>query len=153
MITVEALKEGWDCSFAYVFCSVQRIGSATDAEQLLGRVLRMPYAKRRNAAKLNRAYAHVSETSFGTAAAALVDKLVAMGFEEEEAQGAIAPTQPELDDTGLFAPRERAQPVFRHTVAGTPEVLSALQGAASGEGVAIKVKCAEVCRSLLGCCG
>ena len=25
VITVEALKEGWDCSFAYVFCSVSRI--------------------------------------------------------------------------------------------------------------------------------
>lgn len=60
VITVEALKEGWDCSFAYVFCSVQNIGSATDAEQLLGRVLRMPYARRRKADALNRAYAHVS---------------------------------------------------------------------------------------------
>ena len=47
VITVEALKEGWDCSFAYVFCSVSRIQSATDVEQLLGRVMRMPYAKRR----------------------------------------------------------------------------------------------------------
>ena len=54
VITVEALKEGWDCSFAYVFCSVSRIHSATDVEQLLGRVLRMPYAKRRRAADLNR---------------------------------------------------------------------------------------------------
>lgn len=24
VITIEALKEGWDCSFAYVFCSVAR---------------------------------------------------------------------------------------------------------------------------------
>ncbi len=79
VITVEALKEGWDCSFAYVFCSVQKIGSATDAEQLLGRVLRMPYARRRKADALNRAYAHVSEPSFGAAASALADKLVARG--------------------------------------------------------------------------
>src|SRR3546814_6393626 len=42
VITMEALKEGWDCSFAYVFCSVSRIQSAADVEQLLGRVLRMP---------------------------------------------------------------------------------------------------------------
>ena len=49
VITVEALKEGWDCSFAYAFCSVSRIQSATDVEQLLGRVLRMPYASRRTA--------------------------------------------------------------------------------------------------------
>ena len=52
VITVEALKEGWDCSFAYAFCSVSRIQSAVDVEQLLGRVLRMPYAKRRKAEDL-----------------------------------------------------------------------------------------------------
>ena len=34
VVTVEALKEGWDCSFAYVFCSVSRIQSAADVEQL-----------------------------------------------------------------------------------------------------------------------
>ena len=44
IITIEALKEGWDCSFAYIFCSVSRIRNAVDVEQLLGRVLRMPYA-------------------------------------------------------------------------------------------------------------
>ena len=60
VITVEALKEGWDCSFAYVFCSVSHIKSAVDVEQLLGRVLRMPYAKRRKAAELNKAYAFLS---------------------------------------------------------------------------------------------
>ena len=45
IITVQALKEGWDCSFAYVFCSLASIHSAKDVEQILGRVLRMPYAK------------------------------------------------------------------------------------------------------------
>lgn len=27
IITVEALKEGWDCPFAYIFCSVARVHS------------------------------------------------------------------------------------------------------------------------------
>lgn len=68
VITVQALKEGWDCSFAYVFCSTANIGSSRDVEQLLGRVLRMPYAKRRKAAELNKAYAHVSSPNFLEAA-------------------------------------------------------------------------------------
>jgi type III restriction enzyme len=38
-ITMETLKEGWDCSFAYVLCSVSAQSHAI--EQLLGRVLRM----------------------------------------------------------------------------------------------------------------
>ncbi|MDE8345637.1 MAG: DEAD/DEAH box helicase family protein [Acidocella sp.] len=137
VITVEALKEGWDCSFAYVFCSVSRIQSATDVEQLLGRVLRMPYAQRRQADALNRAYAHVSEASFGAAASALADKLVAMGFDEQEAKDAIEPAQADLDETGLFGPRERPMPVFRHTVTASPDVAIALAAVGQTEGVSV----------------
>lgn len=93
IITVQALKEGWDCSFAYVFCSVANIHSAKDVEQLLGRVLRMPYAQRRPAEELNRAYAHVSSPSFAQAANDLKDTLVSMGFEQEEAETAIQTQQ------------------------------------------------------------
>lgn len=48
VITVQALKESWDCSVAYVLCSVANTKSATSVDQLLRRVLRMPYAKERN---------------------------------------------------------------------------------------------------------
>lgn len=137
IITIEALKEGWDCSFAYVFCSVSRIQNATDVEQLLGRVLRMPYAKRRTAEALNRAYAHASEASFGAAAAALTDKLVAMGFDEDDAKDAIEVAQGHLDDTGLFAPRSKPVPVFRHTVIASPEITAALAPLNATEGVSI----------------
>lgn len=84
VITIEALKEGWDCSFAYVFCSVKQVSSSKDAEQLLGRVLRMPYAKRRVIEDLNRAYAHLSTNTLAQAAKELADKLISMGFEELE---------------------------------------------------------------------
>ena len=128
VITVEALKEGWDCSFAYAFCSVANIGSAVDVEQLLGRVLRMPYARRRKADALNRAYAFLSEPSFGDAARALVDKLVAMGFEEEEARDSIETVQGELDADGdLFLPRDNPKPTFTHTVTATPVLMSELE--------------------------
>ena len=136
VITVEALKEGWDCSFAYVFCSVSRIHSATDVEQLLGRVLRMPYAKRRGVTDLNKAYAYLSEPSSGEAARALTEKLVAMGFEEEEARDNIEQVQGELgSEDGLFGPRDKPKLAFKHTVTATPEVISALQ---KREGVTIQ---------------
>ena len=127
VITIEALKEGWDCSFAYVFCSVSRIRSAVDVEQILGRVLRMPYATRRKATELNRAYAFLSEPETGMAARSLVDKLVAMGFEEDEARDNIEPVQSELDDGGLFSPDQFPQPDFRHTLTATPEIAAALE--------------------------
>ncbi len=126
VITIEALKEGWDCSFAYVFCSVSRIKSAVDVEQILGRVLRMPYASRRKAAELNRAYAFLSEPETGVAARALVDKLVAMGFEEDEALDNVEPVRSELDDDDLFSPDQYPHPAFRHILTATPEVLTAL---------------------------
>ena len=128
VITIEALKEGWDCSFAYVFCSVARIQSAVDVEQLLGRVLRMPYAERRRLPDLNRAYAFVSEPSFGASAYALADKLVAMGFEEEEAYDSIEPAQPELGGSdGPFGPRAEAGPRFFHAFDASVRIVSALK--------------------------
>ena len=128
VITIEALKEGWDCSFAYVFCSVARIQSAVNVEQLLGRVLRMPYATRRRISDLNKAYACVSEPTFGAAAQALVDKLVAMGFEEDEARDHIEPVQHELGGSGdLFAPHDEPPPAFRHTITASPELVLKLK--------------------------
>ena len=136
VITVEALKEGWDCSFAYAFCSVSRIRSAVDVEQLLGRVLRMPYARRRAADSLNRAYAFLSEPSFGEAARALVDKLVAMGFDEEEARESIEQVQPELDiDGDLFPPPGDSTPAFTYTVPVLPDLISGLE---RHEGVTVR---------------
>ena len=89
VITVQALKEGWDCPFAYVFCSLTKIHSPKDAEQLLGRVLRMPYAKRRDNPELNRAYAFVAVKEWTTAVKNIRDDLLNMGFEDAEAQSAL----------------------------------------------------------------
>ena len=86
VVTVEALKEGWDCAFAYVFCSVAKVRSGKDAEQLLGRVLRMPYAKRRKQDDLNKAYAHIPVASWTDGLSRIRDNLVSMGFEEQEAE-------------------------------------------------------------------
>ena len=92
VITVEALKEGWDCSFAYVLASLQTVNSAKDVEQLLGRVLRMPYARNRSHDELNKAYAHIVADSFAEAAATLKDRMVQnMGFERLEAASIIIP--------------------------------------------------------------
>ncbi|MFD0726245.1 DEAD/DEAH box helicase [Lysobacter brunescens] len=102
IITVEALKEGWDCSFAYVFCTAQNIRSNTRMEQLLGRVLRMPYARRRTAEVLNRAYAHVCGPSTALVAGQLTDRLISMGFEEMAAARYV---QPSLDGGDLFTPQ------------------------------------------------
>jgi type III restriction enzyme len=89
IITQQALREGWDCSFAYVLCSVAEQKSVRSVEQLLGRVLRLPRAKRKQREELNRAYAFATTTSFQNAANTLRDGLVNNGFEKVEAEALV----------------------------------------------------------------
>lgn len=123
IITVEALKEGWDCSFAYVLCSVANIGGATDIEQLLGRVLRMPYAEERSQPALNRAYAHVSSPRFGEGAKALADTLVQkMGFEPDEAASVVEQRQVPLPGLDTNADLFTRAPVMLETLDAAPDL-------------------------------
>lgn len=132
VITVQALREGWDCPFAYVLCSLQKLSSATAVEQLLGRVLRMPYAQRRGRAALNRAYAHVCAAAFSQAAHALADRLIGhMGFEALDVASMIAP-QASLPLWGESSEQNQAPtpatpaPVatFFESIAPTPALLA-----------------------------
>ncbi len=134
VITVQALREGWDCPFAYILCSLQKLSSATAVEQLLGRVLRMPYATRRGQAALNRAYAHVCEAEFSKAAHALADRLInGMGFEALDVASMLV--QQSLDGD-LFEPNRQlagieSAPIATHFIAIKPsDELLALPGVA-----------------------
>ena len=129
VITVQALKEGWDCSFAYVFCSVANIGASNDAEQLLGRVLRMPYATRRTSAMLNKSYACLSSPRFQDAVKGLVDKLIDMGFDESEVAENIEHAQPELLDE-FFGRQPRPTPQFDVSLDASVDEVKGIERAA-----------------------
>lgn len=90
IITVQALREGWDCPFAYVLSSVAEMRSSTAVEQILGRVMRLPGAKRKVRDDLNMAYAFSASADFVDAARALQDALVQNGFNRQEAKELIA---------------------------------------------------------------
>jgi type III restriction enzyme len=107
----------------YVLCSVANVGSATDIEQFLGRVPRMPYAESRSQEALNRAYAHVSSPRFGEGARSLADTLVQkMGFDPDEAAAAMEVRQAEMpgfeSPGGLF---DRT-PILLETVETAPDL-------------------------------
>lgn len=130
VITVDALKEGWDCSFAYVLCSVQNLRSNQAVEQLLGRVLRMPYAKRRKSPALNRAYAHVVARSFSEAANSLVERLTeGMGFDRLSAASVLLPDEDDLFGGGLPVATAPRRPQLDIVIEGADLalVLQALQ--------------------------
>lgn len=94
IITVQKLREGWDCSFAYVLCSVAEQSSATAVEQIVGRVLRMPKATRKQTPELNMAYAYVASANFIETLNMLADALVENGFEKQEAAQLVTPPTP-----------------------------------------------------------
>ena len=106
IITVKALAEGWDCSFAYVLCSVSEISTARSVEQLLGRILRLPRATRKRREALNCAYAFAASRNFVRTAQSLQDALIeGAGFQRLEARDLIVPvdnSQRQLWEPGII---------------------------------------------------
>ena len=94
IITVEALAEGWDCPFAYVLASVANKSSQTSVEQIVGRVLRQPYATRASARSLNIAYVLTASANFDRTLTQVVDGLNGAGFSREDVMEAGAETAP-----------------------------------------------------------
>jgi type III restriction enzyme len=93
IITVQALREGWDCPFAYVLCSLAETGSGRAVEQILGRVLRLPHAHRKRRPELNCAYAFAASPRFVEAANSLRDALIENGFQRFEASDFVVPAE------------------------------------------------------------
>ncbi len=56
VITKQALQEGWDCPFAYVLTILANPSSKTGLTQLVGRILRQPYACKTGVASLDESY-------------------------------------------------------------------------------------------------
>ena len=80
VITVNALKEGWDCPFAYILLSLANKSSKVEVEQVLGRVLRQPFARKNSAGPLNLAYVLTSSDNFQETVKSVIDGLQNAGF-------------------------------------------------------------------------
>jgi type III restriction enzyme len=78
IITRQALQEGWDCPFAYILTILTNPGSPTSITQLVGRVLRQPYARKTSIRDLDESYVYC----FKRKARELIDT-VRRGFDEE----------------------------------------------------------------------
>lgn len=84
IITVNALKEGWDCPFAYILASLANKTSQVDVEQILGRVLRQPHAKKQPNTLLNMSYVLTSSNDFGVTLKQIVAGLNSAGFSKRD---------------------------------------------------------------------
>ena len=84
IITVNALKEGWDCPFAYILASLANKTSTVDVEQILGRILRQPYARQHSAPLLNTSYVFTCSNDFLGTVEHIVKGLNAAGFSRRD---------------------------------------------------------------------
>lgn len=84
IITKEALKEGWDCSFAYVLAILDNIATPTSVTQLLGRVLRQPGPSRTGMDSLDRCYVYCHHPDTGAVADHVRKGLTDMGMDDAE---------------------------------------------------------------------
>lgn len=109
IITVNALKEGWDCPFAYILASLANKTSQVEVEQIVGRVLRQPYARRHNQPALNMSYVLTSSNDFKTTLDCIVKGLNGAGFSDQDyrvgdAPDAPAPQPVPQQDTVILSP-------------------------------------------------
>lgn len=91
ILTVQKLREGWDCPFAYVLCSLKETRSATAIEQIVGRILRLPQAQAKQHPDLNCAYAFSVSDSLPEVLNELREALESNGFTAAEAERIIIP--------------------------------------------------------------
>lgn len=84
IITVNALKEGWDCPFAYILATLANKTSTVDVEQILGRVLRLPYTKQSTSKFLNLSYVLTSSNDFHATISKVIQGLNDAGFSDKD---------------------------------------------------------------------
>ena len=119
IITVNALKEGWDCPFAYILATLANKTSKIDVEQILGRILRQPYTTQHGISLLNLSYVFTSSNDFRNTIDGIIRSLQKVGFSRKDFRDVtpkqvenqtpqpqptslpLFPVQPGVDDDGL----------------------------------------------------
>lgn len=89
IITVNALREGWDCPFAYVLVSVSKLGARLAVEQTIGRIMRLPSAREQAEFELNQAYVFASTSNFTQATDMVIKGLQENGYDVIKTEAGI----------------------------------------------------------------
>jgi type III restriction enzyme len=117
VLTINALKEGWDCPFAYILASLANRSSAVDVEQIVGRILRQPYVTRSPQQFLNLSYVLTASSRFYETLQHVVAGLNRCGFSEIDCRTMdIVVPPPGGSEPGL----DQGQEDFMDTLIPTP---------------------------------
>ena len=107
IITVNALKEGWDCPFAYILASLANRTSSVEVEQILGRILRLPYTAKHEDIMLNFSYVFTNSAYFHDTLESIIDSLNKSGFSSKDYRVAEEESQHE---------EESNRPLFKQQI-------------------------------------
>ncbi|MFN4257095.1 MAG: DEAD/DEAH box helicase, partial [Saprospiraceae bacterium] len=166
IITVNALKEGWDCPFAYILATLANKSSAVDVEQILGRILRQPHARKSADPVLNTSFVLTSSARFHDTLDNIVRGLNRAGFSKNDYQlvekNRLATAPPptgnlfsEVQDSATLEWNTAAQPDFSRLetegmAAASPEIraeLARLTQQATAEQERVEANIAEAAQN------
>ena len=134
IITVNALKEGWDCPFAYILASLANKTSQVDVEQILGRILRLPHTSQHTQSALNMSYVLTSSNDFNNTVAHIVKGLNSAGFSDKDYRiGEPAkPKAPEQPVEQITLPDQQGCPETETPLGTAEDDFSGLDGKSIG---------------------
>ena len=98
IITKQALQEGWDCPFAYILTVLTNPSSQLSMTQLVGRVLRQPYATKTKIKELDESYVFCNKPN-----ASVLLENIRKGFQDDGMGDIAGRIAIDHDDTGLQA--------------------------------------------------
>ena len=130
IITVNALKEGWDCPFAYILASLANKTSQVDVEQILGRILRLPHTSQHTQSALNMSYVLTSSNDFNNTVAHIVKGLNSAGFSDKDYRigESAKPQVPEQPAEQITLPDQQGCPEMEPPLETAEDDFSGLDG-------------------------
>ena len=134
IITVNALKEGWDCPFAYILASLANKTSQVDVEQILGRILRLPHTSQHTQSALNMSYVLTSSNDFNNTVAHIVKGLNSAGFSDKDYRigESAKPQVPEQPAEQITLPDQQGCPEMEPPLETAEDDFSGLDGKSIG---------------------
>ena len=117
IITKDALREGWDCPFAYLLVMLDKTRARTAITQLVGRIMRQPHASRTGREALDQCYAYCQDTEVSAAVQYVKEALESEGMGDLQDQ--VRGGQP----VNLKAVTIRRREAFRDLEIFLPKVL------------------------------
>ena len=120
IITKQALQEGWDCSFAYILCSLAANSNMIAMTQLVGRILRQPEAVKTGVPTLDECHIITHHADTAIAVAAIKEGLEGDGLGDLVLQMSYD----NISENGMFKRKTDRRPAYALTEIYLPKVIT-----------------------------